>query len=198
MRCLSPAQAEAMFGCHGFSVSLENAWYRSALILEPSYARRQRRIAAEQPSEFGKIAHFIRALNRWLPSNRVRLLWVDHWDTGVYGGSENAMVAATWRGLGETRSLFEAPGLLLESQNWEEQDQTEIVLPQAEALGVLVGLVTLLMMTESDGWLISADSVDRIEFWEGHFFFHSADSAQLERANAIVDEFGCTRWETSD
>lgn len=111
MRCLSPAQAEEIFNDPKFTVSLDHAWYRSALVLDPSYGKQQTRIAAEQPSDIGSLAHFVRTLNRWLPSNRERLLWVDHWETGVYGGFENAMVVATWRGLGETRSLQDAPGL---------------------------------------------------------------------------------------
>jgi hypothetical protein len=198
MRCLSPPEAEALFGQLGFRFSLDQTSYRSALVLASERAEHQSRIAAEQPSDFRRIAHFIRSINRWLPPNRERLFWADHWETGVFGGYEDAMVVAAWRGLGEPRTLDESPGLLLDAQNWDEEDQTETGPAQAEALGVLVGVVTMLMMTNSDGWLISAGSVDRIEFWEGHFFFHSDDKTQLKRANDIVDEFGCSRWKTSD
>jgi hypothetical protein len=156
----------------------------------------QVRVAAEQPRDIHRISDFVRTLNRWLPTNRERLLWVDHWETGLYGGFENAMAAMTWRGLGEVRSLEAAPGLYLEKQDWNQQDQMAVPPPHAEALGMLVGLVALLMITESDGWLISAGCVDRIEFWEGHFFFHSHDQEQLRRANEIVEEFDCIRWKT--
>ncbi|MDB5497169.1 MAG: hypothetical protein JWP28_1200 [Phenylobacterium sp.] len=197
MRCLAPSEAETIFGSQGFSISLENQWYRSALVLARTKARRQARVAAQQLSDIGRTEHFVRTLNRWLPSNRARLLWVDHWQTGLYGGFENAIVAAAWRGLGEARPLNEAPGLYFDGHHWDEQDQIEILPSHAEALGVLTGVVAMLMITGSDGWLISADSVDRIEFWEGHFFFHSASREQLKRANDIVDEFGCVRWKTS-
>ena len=198
MRCLSPSEAEAIFGHNGFSVSLAHEWYRSALVLDNVHAVRQSRVSAEQPSNFSHIAHFIRALNRWLPSNQQRLFWVDHWETGVYGGFENALIAAAWRGLGESRTLEEARGLFLEAYDWGEEDQLIISPAQAEALGLLVGVATTLMMTHSDGWLVSSGCVDRIEFWEGHFFFHSDDKAQLKRADDIVEKYGCARWRTSD
>jgi hypothetical protein len=196
MRCLSPSEAEEIFGRLGFSVSLKHA-YRKALILADPVDGRQTRIAAEQPSDIGRVEFFVRALNRWLPTNCSRLLWVDHWDTGSFGGQENAIVSAAWRGLGETRSPEDAPGLYLDPQDWDQEDQTEIPASQAEALGILTGVVTTLMITRSDGWLVSEGGTDRIEFWEGHFFFHSADRKQLDRANEIVNEFGCARWKES-
>lgn len=106
------------------------------------------------------------------------------------------MVSAAWRGLGEQRSLVEAPGLYLGGQDWDEQDQTQVTAAQAESLGLLVGVVAMMMITGSDGWLISEGGVDRVEFWEGNFFFHSGDAGQIARANEIVDEFRCVRWKS--
>jgi hypothetical protein len=51
----------------------------------------------------------------------------------------------------------------------------------------------MILMTSSDGWLIAEGSIDRIEFWEGNIFFHSKDAKQIERANALLDSFGCSR-----
>ena len=195
MRCLSPVEVEAIFTSPKFTVSLVHQDYRSALILAPALASRQTRVAARLPQEIDRTAYFIGTLNRWLPSNHTRLLWIDHWETGLYGGHENAIVSAAWRGLGETRSLTEAPGLLLEAQDWEQEDQLEIPPAQAETSALLTGVIAMLMITQSDGWLIAGDCADRIEFWEGHFFFHSQVPAQIDRANNIVDEFGCERWQ---
>ena len=197
MRCLSPSEADGIFGDQGFSISLENRSYRQALVLADAKASRQARIAAELPCDPGRLAYFVRTLNCWLPTNCARMLWIDHWETMLFEGYENAIVDAAWRGLGEARSLEEAPGLYLDSQDWNEQDQTLISEPQAKARGILSGVVIMLMTTGSDGWLISEGSTDRIEFWEGHFFFHSADQEQLKRADEIVDEFGCVRWKSS-
>lgn len=197
MRCLSPAEAEAIFANQGFSVSSEHREYRQGLVLDAAVASRQTRLAAEQPSDVGRLDYFVWALNRWLPTNHARMLWVDHWETGALGGCENAIVEAAWRGLGEARSLDDAPGLYLDSEHWDEEDQTLMAVSQAHALGVLTGVVAMLMITKSDGWLISEASADRVEFWEGHFFFHSADQEQLKRADEIIDQFGCIRWSTS-
>jgi hypothetical protein len=131
-------------------------------------------------------------MNRWLPSNSQRLLWVDEWERGVYG-HEHAIVVAARLGLGEPRSLEEAPGHLFDRWDWAEEDPSEIPADMGGALGLLTGLTSLLMVTGSDGWLISDESTDRIEFWEGNLFFHSRDRTQLGRADAIIDEFGCSR-----
>jgi hypothetical protein len=193
MRCLSAVETEAIFSSPKFRVCLDHQWYRSALVLDPAVAYQQTRIAAAQPTDIRGMAHFVGTLNRWLPSNRARLLWVDHWELGVYG-FDNVLVGAAWRGLGETRPLGEACGLFLEAQDWDQEDQAEVSPVQAEARGLLAGMVAMLMMTQSDGWLVAEDCADRIEFWEGNFLFYSADAGQIERANEIVETFGCVRW----
>jgi hypothetical protein len=192
MRCLSPTEARPIIGRLGFSISSEPSGHRSALRLDRIRAAGQKRIGARPPPDIGRIPGFIRAVNRWLPSNSQRLLWVDEWERGDYG-HEHAVIAAARLGLGEPRSLEEAPGHLFDRRNWAEEDQLSIPAEMARALGLLTGLTSLLMMTGSDGWLISDESTDQIEFWEGNLFFHSRDRTQLGRADAIIDEFGCSR-----
>jgi hypothetical protein len=196
MRFLSPAEAETLLTRPRYSVSLTNSWYRSALLLDPELAGRQTRIAAEQPSDIGTTSRFVMTLNRWLPTDEARLLWVDHWEVGNFGVLENALAAAAWRGLGEVRPPKEAPGLFFDAQNWGEEDQIEVTLEQAEARGVMVGIVALMMMSESDGWLVAPGCTDRIEFWEGNFFFHSETEEKIRQAEAIISAFGCRRWES--
>ncbi len=171
MRCISAAEADSLLSPQGFSVSLEHEWYRSALILDQAHTCTQHRIAAEPPSSFGQISSFVRSLNQWLPPNQKRVFWADRWETGFFGGHENSLAALAWRGLGDGRTLQEAPGLLFDAEDWSEEDQLQITATHAEASGLIVGLVTLLMMTLSDGWLISTNTTDRVEFWEGNFFF---------------------------
>lgn len=60
-------------------------------------------------------------------------------------------------------------------------------------MGLLEGFTTMILMTSSDGWLIAEGCIDRIEFWEGNIFFHSKEAKQIERANALLDGFGCSR-----
>ncbi len=197
IRCISPSEAAALLGHQGFSVSLEQEAYRSALVLEQAYASRQHRIAAEQPPQVGLISSFVLSVNNWLPADQGRVFWADRWEPGSFGGRENALVALAWRGVGDGRTLREAPGMVFDREDWNEEDQLRITASHAEALGVIIGLVTLLMMTLSDGWLVSTGSTDRVEFWEGNFFLHSADEEQLRRGHAIVKAYGCKRWKTS-
>jgi hypothetical protein len=63
----------------------------------------------EAEANFVDFPYFVERLNRWLPNGRARLLWVDHWEFAAFEGVLRHMVAATWRGLGETRPLGQAP-----------------------------------------------------------------------------------------
>jgi hypothetical protein len=192
MRCLSPPELEAIFSPFGFSVSLKHAWYRSALVLSEENAAGQIRVGARPPAELSTIGYFVRAINRWLPTNTERLLWIDHWEYIPYKFNDGIVVAAR-AGLGETRSLTDAPGHYFEKQNWDEEDQVDVTEGQERAMGLLEGIASMILMTSSDGWLIAEGSIDRIEFWEGNIFFHSKDAKQIERANALLDSFGCSR-----
>lgn len=194
MRCLSADEVEAIFRQPRFRVAPWDG-YRRALQLDPRIADRQARVGAMQPSDMGLAAEFVRAINRWLPTNQARLLWADQWDSGIYG-FETALAEAAWRGLGESRSLDDAPGFFLEAQNWSEEDQADVPPTQAEALGMLVGLGSLIMITTSDGWLIATDCEDRIEFWEGHVLFHSKDKGQIRRAEQIMELYAGPRWKS--
>jgi len=95
-------------------------------------------------------------------------------------------------GLGETRSISEAPGHYFDSYFWSERDQTTISAEQARETGLLVGLMCLLMVDSWDGWLV-ADSSERVEFWEGNLFLYSGDKAKLADADLLLNEFDCSR-----
>ncbi len=177
MRCLSKAEAAAILDPRGHSI-------RPAVPID--------RLGARPPGDIAVLPDFIRELNRWLASDGERLLWIDHWETGAYG-FDHAIAGVIRAGLGEARHFDEAPGYLFEAQKWATEDQAEVSIEMARNTGELIGLATLVMVTQSDAWLLSPDSADRIEFWEGNFFFYSQDPDQIIRAYTIVDQFGCSR-----
>jgi hypothetical protein len=155
------------------------------LILDRGIAARQIRIGGRPTPSVSRLAYFAEALNRWLPTSRARLLWVDHWDS-LY-----EFFVAARRGLGEIRSLSEAPGHYFDPFPYHERDQLKIPPEQARQIGILIGLMSIVMVGGWDGWLVAEGSSDRIEFWEGNFFFHSNDSSRLADAKALMIEFDC-------
>jgi hypothetical protein len=130
-------------------------------------------------------------MNRWHPPNLARVLWVDGWDCDFPSTYELFMAARA--GLGDTRSLLEAPGHYFDPHPYDERDQTEIPPAQARETGILIGLMLLIMINAWDGWLIAAGGVDRIEFWEGNIFFYSSQRSRLADAETLMNEFGCPR-----
>jgi hypothetical protein len=50
-------------------------------------------------------------------------------------------------------------------------------------------MAAILLATGSDGWLVAPGAVDRVEFWEGNIFFHSADTERLAAASELLN--GC-------
>jgi hypothetical protein len=173
MRCLSKAEAATILDPHGYSIRPNGPIDR---------------LGARPPADIAVIPDFVRALNRWLAADGERLLWIDHWE-----GFDHAIIPLIRAGLGEVRLSDEAPGYLFDAQDWSVEDQAEVSTEIARNMGELIGLAALVMMTRSDGWLLSPDSADRIEFWEGNFFFYSQDRDQIIRAYTIVDQFGCSR-----
>lgn len=192
MKGLSVPEVEALFGEAGFSVSLAHARYRSALVLDDQRAARQARIGARPPSETTQLLDFARALNRWLPTLRSRLLWIDHWGTGVYG-ADGALIDAARRGLGEMRGLEEAPGHLFGPHDYAEEDQAKTAAEQSQAVALLAGLIVQVLISGSDGWLIAEGGVDRIEFWEGNLYFHAQRAERIAEAEALLQHFECSR-----
>ena len=189
MRCLSAEEVAEQFGTAGFRVSDEHRWYRRALVLDAKLAAKQVRVPAGPP-ESRRLPLFIVAVNAWLRPSSGRLLWVDHWEDGIYHDPAALLVAAR-NGIGESRSIDEAPGNYFEPHPYEEQDQSEWSQEQRLEAGLLVGLLSLLIVQESDGWLIADGGGDRFEVWEGNIFFHSADRAKIDEACTLVRDFEC-------
>ncbi len=184
MRCLTPAEVEKLFGPAGFRVSFAHPDYRIALYLDRTVFSRHVRIGGRPREDVVGLPYFAVALDQWLPPNRHRLLWVDHWEWAfphIY-----STFLAVRKGLGDARSLSEAPGHYFDLFPWDEQDQLEISPEQATETDYLIGLMSLIMIGRWDAWLIADSSADMIEFWEGNLFFHSADKAQIAAAEALM------------
>ncbi len=190
MRCLTAEEVVSLYGPIGFSVSDENRWYRRELVLQSERASRQVRVSASPPTILGALAPFIQELNRWLPTERSRLFWVSHWQSGNPHDSE-AFVRAARQGAGEPRSLDEAPGHYFGAHPYENLDITETTPEHNCELGVLIGLVSMLLIESSDGWLLAEGCTDRVEFWEGNVLFHSEDREKIGEADALLKSYGC-------
>jgi hypothetical protein len=191
MRCLAPWELTADFGESGFSAS-EIGDYRTELKLNPTIAVSQIRIGARPPAEVASLFYFVGALNRWLPTDRPRLLWIEHWDSAVFAADDDFVLAARL-GCGEARPLAEVPGHYFDPHPYNEQDQLEVSRQQRADLACLVGMTSMVMLTGSDGWLIAGGSQDRIEFREGNLFFHSAEPQRLVEAELLLDNLNCSR-----
>jgi hypothetical protein len=191
MRCLTPKETVDLFGRNGFSVTSNPDLYRTALVLEPTIASRQIRVGGRPTQNVSHLARFAEASNRWHPPDAHRLLWVDHWNNDVPSTYELFIAARV--GLGEARSLSDAPGHYFDRHPYDEQDQTRISPDQARQTGILIGFMSLIMINGWDGWLVTDGSSDQIEFWEGNIFFYSSERSRLTKANSLMDQFNCPR-----
>jgi len=187
---LAPPDVEALFGDAGFSASQPLGGGRPQLILDPRIGGRQRRVGARPPLDVGGLLYFVGALNRWLPANQPRLLWISDWSSPRVETDDDFVLAAR-RGFGEVRAFSEAPGHYFEVQPWDEQDQADATRHLSAALSALAGLASMMMITGSDGWLIAGGTSDRIEFWEGNLFLYAEAPARLREAEALLEAFQC-------
>jgi hypothetical protein len=191
MRCLTSKEVENLFGPTGFGISSEQEWCRKTLFLKQSLVAQQTRIGGRPTPDVDRLSYFAGTLNRWLPTDRHRLLWLDDWNSNY--PSIYKVFAAARAGLGETRSFSEAPGHYFDSHPYDQEDQMEISPEQAKQVGIIVGLMSLIMVGGWDAWLVADGNVDRIEFWEGNIFFHSSDPAKVAEAEALFSQFNCPR-----
>ncbi len=193
MRCVTAEEALALWGPLGFKVNDEQRWYRRELVLDRGAEKRQARRDASPPSDPRSLPAFIMAANRWLSVEPgARLLWVQHWEWGNPYDSE-AFVRAALLGAAEPRSFDEAPGCLFDPHPYENLDFTEMAPEHTRELGFLVGLMSMLIVTGSDGWLLAEGSTDRVEVWEGNILFYSDDAKSLERAKSLLRSFDCPK-----
>jgi len=167
-------------------VTADSKRYPAALSLVPEVARRQRRVGAAPPGHLGGLRWLIEEANGWLPSACGRVLWITGFEQAVAGAEEFLM--AIRRGFSEQRGPEEAPGHYFCPQPWQERDQLLVSREHAAALSVLVGLAVTVLMTGSYGWLVAEDAAERIEFWEGNIFFHSADAGRLKAAKVLLED----------
>jgi hypothetical protein len=191
MRCLTSNEALSLFGRSGFSVVSNAQVGRTSLTLDPTIASRQTRVGGRPPPNVRHLPYFADAMNRWHSSDAARLLWVDHWSNDFPSTYETFVSVRV--GLDEARSLSDVPGHYFDSHPYHERNQTAISPEQSRAIGILIGLMSLIMIDGWDGWLIAEGSSDRIEFWEGNIFFYSSEKSRLAVANSLMDEFGCSR-----
>lgn len=181
-----------MFGPAGFGVSMRESWYRQALVFKPPAARSDVRTDAQAVPEITRLTRFAETVNRWLPSERGRLLWIEHWNVEYPSIYDFFMVARS--GLGESRSLNEAPGHYFDAFRYGEEDQLKIDKDHAREVSILISLVSLILIGGWDAWLIAdGGSVDRVELWEGNIFFHTGDRYQRARAESLLEQFNCRR-----
>ena len=193
MRCLAPNDIASLFGDAGFTArAAAGAFGRPQVCLDRAIAEKQRRLGARPPLDVGQLMYFAGALNRWLPTDRSRLLWIAHWSITQVETDDDFLMAAR-RGLGERRSLVAAPGHYFEPQPYAEQDQFAATRELRANLALLVGLTSMVMISGSDGYLLAGACSDRIEFWEGNLFFYSSRRERLSEAEALLKVFDCPR-----
>jgi len=190
MRCVSPAEAFDLLDLPDFSVSDEHRWYRRALVLRTDIAVTQKRLDAGAPTGAWQLPYFADAVSRWFPSETKRLLWIAHWQESTHHFGSSFVTAAR-RGLGESRSIDEAPGHVFAPHPYAELDQAELSVEHQTEAGLLAGFLCQLIVSGSDGWLVADGCNDRFEIWEGNVIFYSANSEKIAEAKDIFKAFNC-------
>ena len=188
MQFLTPEETIKRFGNNGFYVDSSQAWYRIDLVLNHPQVDKQGRIGG-RPSEFTALPWLAHQLVNWLPAASSRLLWISHWENDFLSFGET--VLAMRRGLGELRSLSHTPGHYFEEQPFAETDCLALSPEQSQEINQLCGLIGLVILAQWDGWLISDNGIDRVEFWEGNLFFHSIDRERLNVAKRLMADCKC-------
>jgi hypothetical protein len=171
-------------------LALTQPTIRGRLTFNKDVAARQMRLAAGPTRDVERLGYFAEALLRWLPNDRGRLLFIHSWASNL--GNPFEALMAMRSGLGETRSLSEAPGHYIGPFSWT-WDQFEITPDQAKEAGLLIGILFIVMGSGWYAWLAAENCADSIEFWEGNVLFYSEDRLRITAAKTILRTYNCRR-----
>lgn len=182
MRCLNPEQAGDLLSHSEFSIR------RSELgnyVIEPleDLSARSLRFACQPPSDTRIFSDFLVAINHWLPTNTFRIIWVNDWSQ-IYPTLYPA-ICAVRVGEGDSRDISSAPGFYFGKYDYSEEDQPVIQESHAKEVGLLIGLISLFIIERWSVVLISGDSSDWVEFWEGNIVFRSVNRENMLLARRI-------------
>jgi hypothetical protein len=189
VECLAPSEVEARLNASGFYLYFQRDSGRKALRLEESIRSRQHRIGGRVVSDAARLPHFVEAINRWLPTNRWRILWVESWNP-FFPSVHDVFISAR-KGLGEYRSLEECPGHYFRPHDYDMVDQLEMPHEQIEDVNILTCLAILILSGGWDAILLANNCNDTIEFWEENILFNSSDMVRIECARSIMENFDC-------
>lgn len=189
MRFLTCSEADDWLAPAGWHVVLNEFWQTTHLHSGPT-DQPTHRVGGIPICEPDSLPYFLAALNRLLPNNRERLLWIER--TECTDPTLLPGIQALRAGLGEQRDFLTAPGLLFDSLDYSEEDQTRISDAARYQTSILITFSTLFL---AHGWtakLRAEGTQDFVEFWEGHVLFVSTDPQRVSAANILFDQYSVT------
>src|SRR5690242_18224921 len=124
MQFVTCRELDELFGRQGFSAQTNSEQHLASLRVTAQISSSQRRVGGRPPKNASLYNGFAEALNRWLPNNSRRLLWIDA--ANNFFPSTHELFMAARMGLGETRTIYEAPGHLFDAYPYHESDQLRI------------------------------------------------------------------------
>ena len=185
MKSLSITEAIQYLGEDKFAVSLENEWYRRLLYRVGDGADKSQRIGRFLDPHPFQLSYVFLALADWLPKNTHRLLWIDHFADGF--PSQKRHFLNILGGDLPSNHLVANPAILLGPFSDDLMDQ-QAGTPEQDIEGeALITLCTLLSVGHWDAKLLSNNSTDYVEFWEGNVLFYSESTEALDRAAKLLD-----------
>lgn len=186
MKCLTTEEVEKIFGPLGFYVQTNNQHMRAALRLNIDDWNTPPMVGG-RPDRCEGLLYLVEEINRWLPNQASRLLWIDSWEDGFPSALPG--FEAIRQQLGESESIAQKRGHLFREHNYADADILSMSDTQAKDSNAMFALITLAMVGGWDFWLVSDKSTDRVEFWEGNVLFHSMDKVKMRRAKEIMKRY---------
>jgi hypothetical protein len=182
MQCLGPDEANDMLKGTQFYIDTSFAVAPPLRIRE--VAQPQERFGGVMQNQSSRHAELAQALNRWIPHDGERLIWVG--DANESYLSLVPVLETIRAGLCERRKLRTAPGHWFSAYDYHEFDQTKISEDQAFEESLLVACLSLVLSGYWDAWLVSPREDDYIEFHEDCVYFYTRNENKIREARSIL------------
>lgn len=121
---------------------------------------------------------------KWLGADSLHVMWIEYLETSFTGLTEILEVMKVATGYGADISTLCAIAIKWSVRAQDDPEKDEILFAWAFALMCVSG---------SNGWVLSQSGEDRIAFWEGNLFFHSASANKLAEASKLIDVYSVSR-----
>jgi hypothetical protein len=171
----------------GFQVTSDGGSAHCELFLSEKNRTHIRSRSVVPCMDASKLPHFLMDLAAWVSSKSRKIVWIENSTQGFlsYDLIFERMVAADSTIWGQDHER----GLFFEEIDFQEAFDQNLEKSLVDEVNLLIGVLSVIVLADWSAKMLSENSRDHIEFWEGNVIFHSENREKMQSAMELADRF---------